>query len=113
MTSEANILKFIGLAMRAGAVVSGFDAVASEIRRGNGKLIITAQDISANTMNKLLDLAMKIDRDMPDCYSFGTRDKLGQAIGRPDRAILLILNDGFANKLSAMFEDYEALEENA
>lgn len=98
--------------MRAGAVVSGYDMVASEIRRGKGELIIAATDVSTNTMNKLLDLSIKLNKDLPDMYSFGTMYDLGQAIGKPDRAILLITNSGFAKKLTAMFEEYDETEDN-
>jgi ribosomal protein L7Ae-like RNA K-turn-binding protein len=39
--------------------------------------------------------------------------ELGTAIGRPDRAILVITDKGFADKLTEMFEDYEDTEEDS
>lgn len=38
---------------------------------------------------------------MPDAYSFSTMYELGRAIGKPDRAIVAVTDQGFADKLSA------------
>lgn len=38
---------------------------------------------------------------MPDAFSFSTKYELGKAIGKPDRAIVAVTDQGFADKLSA------------
>lgn len=102
MPDELNILKFLGLAARAGKVTSGFDQVEAAIRKGNVKLLILSTDISRNTLSQLLDIGSKNNIDMPDAYSFATKEQLGKAIGKPDRAIVAVTDKGFADKLSAM-----------
>ncbi|MBP5180352.1 MAG: ribosomal L7Ae/L30e/S12e/Gadd45 family protein [Clostridiales bacterium] len=104
MTDELNTLKFLGLAARAGKVVSGFDQVTSCVRRGQAQLLIIATDISRNTLSKLLDVGQKDNVQLPDAFSFGTQYELGRAIGKPDRALIAITDKGFADKLSAMLQ---------
>ena len=107
MRDELNILKFLGLAYRAGKVVSGFDQVTAAVRRGQVKLLILASDISRNTLSKLLDEGYRLDAGLPDAYSFSTQAQLGQAIGKPDRALIAITDQGFADKLSDMLSEVE------
>ncbi|MCQ2482312.1 MAG: ribosomal L7Ae/L30e/S12e/Gadd45 family protein [Clostridia bacterium] len=111
MDDKEKILRFLGLAVRAGSVESGFDAVAGCIAKGNAKMLIIARDISRNTLNKFLDLSSKAD--MPErAYSFGTMEELGEAMGKNSRALIAITDKGFADKLSSMLEVFEYKEED-
>ena len=105
MRDELNILKFLGLAARAGKVISGFDQVESALRRGKVKLLIFSSDISKNTLSRILDIGRDLDKDMPDAYSFSTMFELGKAIGKPGRAVVAVTDKGFADKLSAMLQN--------
>ena len=102
MSDELNILRFLGLAAKAGKVTSGFDQVETALRKGNVKLLILSKDISRNTLSQILDIGAKSDIAMPDAYSFATKEQLGKAIGKPDRAVVAVTDTGFADKLSAM-----------
>lgn len=102
MRDELNILRFLGLAAKAGKVTSGFDQVETALRKGNVKLLILSTDISRNTLSQILDIGAKGDVTMPDAYSFATKEQLGRAIGKPDRAVVAVTDTGFADKLSAM-----------
>ena len=101
MSDELNILRFLGLAARAGKVISGYDQVEASIRKGTVKLLIISGDISRNTLSRLLDIGTKEGVTMPDAFSFSTKYDLGKAIGKPDRAIVAVTDQGFADKLSA------------
>jgi len=113
LKSKRDILRFIGLAMRAGKVVSGYDASMAELKAGRGELIIISKDISTNTLDSLMNLAERYEGEFPGAFSFASMSELGTAIGRPDRAILVITDKGFADKLTEMFEDYEDTEEDS
>ncbi len=102
MRDELNILRFLGLAAKAGKVISGYDQVETALRKGTVKLLILSADISRNTLSQILDIGAKGDIEMPDAYSFATKEQLGRAIGRPDRAVVAVTDTGFADKLSAM-----------
>lgn len=110
MTSKESILKFIGLAMRANKVVSGCDAAVSSVLEGDAKLIIFAKDISRNTMSKILDAVESSEYEAPAAYRFAESFDIGNAIGKPKRAVAVITDQGFANKLTVMFEDYSENE---
>jgi len=110
MTEEDKILRFIGLAMRAGKVASGFDAVVSAVRSGDAELLIISKDISANTLSKLMDRVAESNRSV-DAYSFSRARTLGDAIGKPDRAVLAITDKGFADKLALMIEEIDDTKE--
>ena len=105
--SKESILKFLGLAARAGKVISGFDAVISGVRNGEVKLLIITTDISGNTLSKLLDEGERPGTDLPDAYSFGTASEIGGAIGRPDRVIVGITDEGFSSRLSEMLDGFD------
>ncbi len=111
MISEEQILRFIGLAMRAGKVASGYDVTVSTIANGQARLLMISKDISKNTLGKLLHRIEADGTDAPDAYSFSEARKLGDAIGKPDRAILAITDEGFAGKLSTMLEEYDDTKE--
>lgn len=110
MTSKDNILKFVGLAMRAGKVVSGCDAAVGAVLEGDAKLIIFAEDISRNTMSKILDAVESSEYDAPAAYRFAESFEIGNALGKPKRAVVVITDEGFAKKLAVMFEDYSENE---
>ncbi len=112
MGNKDAILRFLGLAMRAGKCVSGFDMVSSSLRRGEVKLLIIAEDISRNTLDKLLDTISSLKKDAPDAYRFASSFDLGNAIGKPSRAIIAIVDDGFASKLSSMLSELDVTEDN-
>lgn len=111
-TTEKSILSFIGLAQRAMKVVSGNDAVIAELRNGTVELLIVARDVSDNTYKKLVTVANKLEFDCPSTYKFSDMRSLGQAIGKPDRALLAITDKGFAGKLKTMLEGFDYKEES-
>ncbi len=107
MDDKQRILGLLGLSSRAGKVLSGFASVEAGIRKGEIKLLILSEDISANTLGKLLDIAAKTGSDLPDAYSFASSYELGSAIGKPARAVAGITDEGFASGLEAMLQSYD------
>ena len=101
---ESDILKFIGLAARASKVVSGSTAILEEAKRGHIKVLLIASDISENSLKDLLDNVAKTDKGIPAAYKFSDKRSLGNAIGKPDRALVGITDEGFAGKLELMLE---------
>ena len=108
--SKEDILKFLGLAQRASKVVSGNDQLLDEISKGRVKLILIARDISKNTLDKFLGAVSKANKEIP-AYRFADKYSLGNAIGKPDRALVGITDEGFAKKLEIMLERFDYKEE--
>ena len=103
MTDKDRVFGMIGLAARAGKIVSGSDSVIGAIRSGNVQLLIITKDISKNSLEKIL-------KNIPDdkeitCYSFGTSERLGSALGKPDRTVAAVTDKSFAEGISAILEN--------
>lgn len=106
---ESDILRFLGLAMRASKVVSGNDQILQEARKGRIKLLIIARDISENTLEKFLRAVEAAELEIP-AYRFADKFSLGNAIGKPDRALVGVTDEGFAGKLEIMLNRFEYKE---
>ncbi len=109
MTEKERALGMIGLASRAGKVVSGNDAVTGAIRSGNVKLLIITKDISANSLNRILKNIT--DGDEIPCYSFARSEELGDALGKPNRTVAAITDKNFAEGISAILENINEEED--
>ena len=103
MTDKESILKFIGLARRAGKLEAGTDSVIQAIRSHKAKLLIMATDVSRNTALKVTG---SVSYELP-MYRFATMDELGTATGSPPRGIIAITDKGFAEGLDKKLTDYE------
>lgn len=55
INNEQKIYSYIGLAMRAGKVVSGDDTTLKELKKGKLSLVIVADDASDNTKKLFKD----------------------------------------------------------
>jgi ribosomal protein L7Ae-like RNA K-turn-binding protein len=77
---DDRVLRMLGLAARAGAVVPGTGRVREAVRGGSVLLVVLAADASQNSRDKLLPL---LDARGVNWISGYDRDTLGQAVGRP------------------------------
>jgi ribosomal protein L7Ae-like RNA K-turn-binding protein len=96
MIQSKKVLGTLGLAMKAGNVVSGEFMTEKAIRDGKAGLVIVAEDASDNTKKKF--------RDSCSFYRvpyvvFGDKDTLGNAIGKQFRASLAVTDRGFAKSI--------------
>ncbi|MGX4599217.1 L7Ae/L30e/S12e/Gadd45 family ribosomal protein [Faecalimicrobium sp. JNUCC 81] len=101
-TTEAKIYSLLGLAMRAGKLVSGDDTTLTELKKGYVKLVIIADDASNNTQKLFKDKSSF--RSIP-YINFSTKLQLGLAIGKAPRAVLGIKDSGFAKKIKDLMEE--------
>lgn len=93
--------QLLGLAMRAGKVISGEEIVVTGIRQGKAKLVLLSEDASANTVKKVMDKAQSYR--VPVC-KMASRDELGRAIGKEQRVVVGVTDLGFAQKLQGLCE---------
>ncbi|AWB44340.1 50S ribosomal protein L7ae [Paenibacillus sp. CAA11] len=92
----SNPLSQLGLAMRAGKVVSGDEIVLKAIRSKEAKLVIVAGNSSLNTQKKFRDKCGTYK--VPLLIGFD-REHLGASVGKPERVVLALTDQGFANLL--------------
>lgn len=91
----------IGLAFRAGKIVSGEEAVMSAVRGRKARLVIVAGDASERTKsmweNKCTyyEVPLRVAADRFD---------LGAAMGKAHRVVLAVIDQGFADKLTTLLD---------
>ncbi|WP_445323548.1 YlxQ family RNA-binding protein [Paenibacillus sp. FSL R7-0179] len=95
-------LSYLGLAMRAGKIVTGDEAVLKAVRSSEAKLVVLAGDASDNTQKKFRDKCGTYD--IPLVIAFH-RDELGASIGKDQRVVLAITDKGFAEMISRTLGD--------
>lgn len=92
---------FLGLAHRAGKVISGEDTVIRAVKQEKAVVVILSEDASDRTKktinNKCNSYRVPI-RTVPN------REGLGQAIGQHARVLVAVTDKGFANKLIALLD---------
>ena len=101
----------IGMAMRAGCVVSGEVACENAVKGMKAHLVIVPTDASFNT--KKLFSNKTTFYDIP-YVEFGTKDALGHAIGKDMRSSVAIMDEGFAKAIITKMENIQkdSTEEN-
>jgi ribosomal protein L7Ae-like RNA K-turn-binding protein len=95
-------LSIIGLAYRARKIISGEELVIKDVRNKNAKLVLLAEDGSQNTKKKVMDKCTFYNvpfRIVSD------RQRLGKAIGKSERVVVGVNDQGFATKLIALLDE--------
>ncbi|MGM9529888.1 MAG: L7Ae/L30e/S12e/Gadd45 family ribosomal protein [Phascolarctobacterium sp.] len=86
----------LGLAQKAGKVVSGDFAVKSSLKAGTVKLLVVATDTAPNSKKELCYLASQAGVPVVELL---TRWELGSALGKGQRAAAAIIDSSFASML--------------
>jgi ribosomal protein L7Ae-like RNA K-turn-binding protein len=92
-------LRLLGLAMRAGKVVSGEEIVLAAIRSGEAKLVFLSTDAAKNTEKRVTD---KCSSYQVPLIRAATRQELGHAIGKGERVVVAVTDEGFARSLAKL-----------
>ena len=86
----------LGLAAKAGRIVSGEFSVEKAIKEKQAYLVIVAEDASDNTKKHFSDMCSY--RNIPLRF-FGSKEQLGRCIGKEYRANLAVTDTGFAENI--------------
>lgn len=87
---------FLGLAQRAGKVISGEETVIRSIRDQKAKAVILSADASLRTTKTIENKCRYYQIPL---LTVPDRAELGQAIGQPFRVIVAVVDSGFAEVL--------------
>lgn len=82
----------IGMACRAGKVVTGEDLIRKAMHKDRAKLVIISEDASENTKEGYTDLCKFHNVKLVE---FGTKDMLGKYVGKAERTAISINDEGF------------------
>ena len=101
---NSRILGYIGLANRAGKIISGGSMVSDAIRSSNKPgLVLLALDVSESIGEKIKLLAV-VNRT--DCVRILTKDDFGAILGKAPRSAIAIKSSGFVAQLKHEIERY-------
>ena len=95
-----NVLGMIGLAKRAGKVVTGAEICEAHIKKGKSHLIIIAKDISENGRKAITDCCKFYKVRF---IEYGSKSDLGRFTGSDERAVISIGDRGFARTILDKF----------
>ena len=100
--NENKIYNLLSMAQRANKVVSGDFAVEKAVQGRKARLILVAGDAAEETKKNYQRMA---DDAEINVYYLFDREELGHCIGKDFRAVAAIMDKGFADALSKLFED--------
>lgn len=90
------VLSLLGLCTKAGKIASGEYMTETSVKSGNAFLVIVATDASDNTKKEFRDMCSFYGVEYVE---YGTKESLGNAIGKEYRASLAVNDEGFVNAL--------------
>lgn len=97
---KEKILNLLGLAMRAGKLVTGEELTVADIRAQKTKFVLVAADASKNTHKKITDKCLYYQVPLSDTF---TQSEISHAIGRT-RMVIGINDQGFATKFKELIK---------
>jgi ribosomal protein L7Ae-like RNA K-turn-binding protein len=105
---EQRLLDLIGLAARAGRLVSGTDAVRQGVREGKVMLVLLAADASPTQHDKLRPL---LEARSIRYHLLLSREQMGAAIGRAPVAAVGLTDAGFSRQARALIMAFPATQD--
>ena len=104
------IFSMIGMAMKAGKVVSGEFATEKAVKTQTAFLVIVSAAASDNTKKMFRNMCTFYKVPM---FIYGTKEELGHSMGKEFRASLAITEEGFAKSIMKRLNEAEIIAEVA
>ena len=101
MNSVQKIINLLTVCRRAGRLTIGFDAVSDAVKNKKAFCVMTASDISANTLKEISFVCSKYNvKIIPACL---TKEELEFYLGKIT-AVIAVCDRGFADSITALAE---------
>ena len=104
------IFSMIGMAMKAGKVVSGEFATEKAVKTGKAWMVIVSEAASENTKKMFRNMCTFYKVPM---FVYGTKEDLGHSMGKEFRASLAVTDEGFAKSIEKRLNEAEIKAEVA
>ncbi len=104
------IFSMVGMAMKAGKIVSGEFATEKAVKTGKAFLVIVSDAASENTKKMFRNMCTFYKVPM---YTYGTKEDLGHSMGKEFRASLAVTEEGFAKSIIKRLNEAERIAEVA
>lgn len=96
MKSESQVLFALGMAQKAGKIVSGDVAVKTALKKGKARLLLIAEDTSENSKKELINLASQMGVKVVEGLN---KLNIGWAIGKAKRSSIVVLDKNFVKMI--------------
>ena len=106
---ESKLYGMLGLAKRAGKVVSGTDAVIDKVRTKRAFLVIISSNVSEATNKRITD---KCDFYQTTKIIYGTSEVNGKTIGKTNVAAIAVTDKNFADTILRLYKNLTEVAEN-
>lgn len=101
MNNTQKILNLLGIAKRAGKLITGEERVVEAIRKKTPSLVLYASDAGNSTKKKIND---KSQYYQIFCTAFSTKIEIAQALGAP-RTVIAVMDAGFGKKIKQLLKE--------
>ena len=99
---EQRAMNLLSMAARARRILSGAFVVEEALKRKQGTYLLLAVDASEETKAKFSRMAAQMNVPSAELL---TMQKLGHCLGKEYRAVAVLIDRGFADRLSAYLQD--------
>ena len=104
---ESGIYSMLGLATKAGKIVSGEFMTEKAVKSGKAFLVIVSEEASENTKKMFTNMCRFYKVHL---HIFGTKERLGNAMGKEMRASAALIDEGFAKSIQKKLENSNNME---
>ncbi len=101
MVNEEKIYSMLGLAYKGRNLVAGAEICKKAVIEGRANLVLLSTDCSDNTRKLFNDKCSY--RGIP-VATFGSRELLGKAVGKSERAVVAVLDEGFSMEITKLID---------
>lgn len=108
MSDHSKTLSYLGLALRAGKLASGDEAVLKAVRSGTAKLVFLASDASDNAKKKYRDKCGYYGVPIIEIYE---RRELGRSVGKPERVVVAVTDEGLSGLVRKSLGNHAEVEQ--
>mgnify|MGYP000994096851 FL=1 len=99
---EKRIMNLLSMAARARRILSGAFVVEEALKRKQGTFLLLAKDASEETKTKLTRMAVQMNVPAAELL---TMQQLGRCLGKEYRAVAVLIDRGFADRLSTYLHE--------
>lgn len=100
MNNLDKLINLLGLAQRAGRLITGEEQVLQAIRKNKVQIVFLANDAGPNLQKKITDKSNYYKIEVSTVF---TTLELSTAVGRP-RKVIAVADTGFSKKMRTLME---------
>ncbi len=97
---HTKVERLIGLATKAGKIITGLELCEKAVKSGKAKLVILAQDISENSKEFFVKSGV-------DVIYLKSRESLGKCTGKELRSVAVITDSNFSAAVIKSYKENE------